>query len=90
MVWACNENGKWKTTNNGARQPSIRGRPTKAWMDNIMKDIKAQGMDMREATDKARQETSVQGVIVSERLTEEKTGAGTGLKFCFPLSSFPL
>ena len=30
-------------------------RPTKTWMDNIMEDIKAQGMDIREATDKARE-----------------------------------
>jgi len=30
-----------------------RGRPTKTWMDNIMENIKAQGMDIREATDKA-------------------------------------
>src|SRR6218665_1055657 len=30
-----------------------RGRPTNTWMDNIMEDIEAQGMDIREATDKA-------------------------------------
>ena len=38
---------------NGRRD---RGRPTKIWMDYIiMEDIKAQGMDIREATDKARE-----------------------------------
>jgi len=35
-----------------------RGRPTKTWMDNIMQDIKAQGMDIREATDKARESST--------------------------------
>src|SRR6218665_3004733 len=35
-----------------------RGRPTKTWMDNIMDDIKAQGMDIREATDKARESST--------------------------------
>jgi len=32
-----------------------RGRPTKTRMDNIIEDIKAQGMDIREATDKAKE-----------------------------------
>ena len=35
-----------------------RGRPTKTWMDNIMEDIKAQGMDIREAMDKARERST--------------------------------
>ena len=34
------------------------GKPTKTWMDNIMKDIKAQGLDIREATDKARERST--------------------------------
>ena len=34
---------------------SDRARPTKTWMDNIMEDIKAQSMDIREATDIARE-----------------------------------
>jgi len=32
-----------------------KGIPTKTWMDNIMEDIKAQCMDIREATDKTRE-----------------------------------
>ena len=35
-----------------------RGIPTKTWMDNILEDIKAQGMDIREATDKARERST--------------------------------
>ena len=35
-----------------------RGRPTKTWMDNIMEDIKAQGMDIREAKDKTRKRST--------------------------------
>jgi len=30
-----------------------RGKPIKTWVDNIMEDIKAQGMDIREAADNA-------------------------------------
>jgi len=30
-----------------------RGRPTKTWMDNIIEDLKVQGMDIREEMDKA-------------------------------------
>jgi len=30
-------------------------RKTKTWMDNIMEDIEAQGIDIRETTDKARE-----------------------------------
>ena len=33
-------------------------RPTKRWMDNIMKNTKAQGMDIREATDKAMEKST--------------------------------
>ena len=32
-----------------------RGKPTKAWTDNIIENIKAQGMDIREATGKRYQ-----------------------------------
>ena len=35
-----------------------RGRPTKTWMDNILEEIKAQGMDIRETTDKARERST--------------------------------
>ena len=35
-----------------------RGRPTKTRMDNIMEDIKAQGMNIGEATDKARERST--------------------------------
>ena len=35
-----------------------RGRPTKTRMDNIMEDIKAQGMDIREATEIARERST--------------------------------
>ena len=37
---------------------SDRGRPTKTWMNNIMEDIKAQGMDIQEATDIARERST--------------------------------
>jgi len=43
-----------------------------------MEDIKAQGMDIREATDKAR-ERSTWGLLLRASLSaEEKTGTGTG------------
>jgi len=63
MVRACNENGKWKNTSNGALYIAKctgedRRRPTETWMDNIMEDIKAQGMDIREAKDKARERST--------------------------------
>src|SRR6218665_1944637 len=85
MVRACNENGKWKNTTlyrqiDGRRD---RGRPTKTYMDNIMEDsLKAQGMDIREATDKARERSTwrllVRASSSANALTEEKTENGTG------------
>ena len=55
IIFDINSNNRSMELHSQINERRDRGRPTKTWMDNIMEDIKAQGMDFREATDKARE-----------------------------------